>query len=152
VGDRGLLSATMGARPAQETPSVRLSFNAVLLEPRGSAQRLVLEYAREDHGADFTILSAGRFPGETVNLTGATYAEAGSPGHPPIERHRLEFDLPRTLARPDADALRQRLADKWLGHPLVVQPGDQHTLFAVPAGDGTEVKVTVVGRLPDVSK
>lgn len=147
-----MLTATIGARPARETPSVRLSFNAVQLEPRGSAQVLVLEYAREDQGADFTIQSSGRFPGGTVNLIGATYAEGSSPGHPPVERHRLEFNLPRTLARPDADALQQRLATKWLGHPLVVQPGDQHTLFAVPAGDGTEVKVTVVGRLPDASK
>jgi hypothetical protein len=34
-----------------------------------------------------------------------------------------EFDLPRTVAGTDAEALRQGPADKWPGHPLVVQPG-----------------------------
>jgi hypothetical protein len=145
--DDGYLRATIVVQFMERPPSVKLKFQDVQLIETTGQPRLLLDYSQENHRADVSFQSSGRFATIPVDLQSGTFIKQGQPGEPASELHQLGLLLPPDMDPKDRDRLREYVAARWAGQSLILNPGDIHTLIEVMVPGREPVRVSVAGRL-----
>jgi predicted Ser/Thr protein kinase len=164
VGKVGDLSVGIGAklrrpapapgasveRPPDSAPWVQMTINSarIRIEDREAKPAVIwldLEYSEEAHGAcELSFFSHGGLRGSPTMLQGGVRQQDRA-GLPPIVQRNLEFRLPDGITHAEAMAFRDRVASRWQGKPLVVQPGASYTVIDLDLSGRGRVWVEVTG-------
>jgi predicted Ser/Thr protein kinase len=123
-----------------------LTFHSVDIKEVPDAFWLSIEYAGEQHGeCRLSFRTEGpQIRRSPTEIRGSTHQEDRL-GQPPLIIERVELLLPNGFTRAEAETVRRSFERRWIGKPLVVQPGAEYQLIDFHVEGRGRVQLFVTG-------